>query len=156
VSNRRQDKTTKKQIVEWAIRNLDECGMGCDADEYHCRCWRCGYVRNTERCHVIPHSLSGPDEPYNYRLLCSECHQEAPNVADPSAMDKWIRDTSVPTYDTFWEMRGIMESIMKKTSTHFGHKGINDSTKEWVLEEFRKEWKKKQDNDYKEILEMIS
>ena len=156
MSNRRQDKTTKKQIVEWAIRNLDECGMGCDADEYHCRCWRCGYVRNTERCHVIPHSLGGPDEPYNYRLLCSECHQEAPNVADPSAMDKWIRDTSVPTYDTFWEMRGIMESIMKKTSTHFGHKGINDSTKEWVLEEFRKEWKKKQDNDYKEILEMIS
>jgi len=49
-----------------------------------------------------------------------------------------------------------MESIMKKTSTHFGHKGINDSTKEWVLEEFRKEWKKKQDNDYKEISEMIS
>jgi hypothetical protein len=126
LSNRRQDKTTKKQIVEWAIRNLDECGMGCDADEYH-------------------------DEPYNYRLLCSECHQEAPNVADPSAMDKWIRDTSVPTYDTFWEMRGIMESIMKKTSTHFGHKGINGSTKEWVIKEFSKEWNKKQ-----EISEMIS
>jgi hypothetical protein len=69
-------------------------------------------------------------------------------------MDKWIRDTSVPTYDTFWERRGIMESIMKKTSTHFGHKGINDSTKEWVVEEFRKEWKKKQDNDYKEIADM--
>ena len=32
MSKRRQDKTTKKQIVEWAIRNLDECGMGCDAD----------------------------------------------------------------------------------------------------------------------------
>jgi hypothetical protein len=151
LSKRRQDKTTKKQIVEWAIRNLDEGGMGCDADEYHCRCWRCGYVRNTERCHVIPHSLSGPDEPYNYRLLCSECHQEAPNVADPSAMDKWIRDTSVPTYDTFWEMRGTMESIMKKTSTHFGHKGINGSTKEWVIKEFSKEWNKKQ-----EISEMIS
>ena len=150
MSNRRQDKTTKKQIVEWAIRNLDECGMGCDADEYHCRCWRCGYVRNTERCHVIPHSLGGPDEPYNYRLLCNDCHQEAPNVADPSAMDKWIRDTSVPNYDTFWEMRGIMENIMKKTSTHFGHKGINDSTKEWVLEEFRKEWDKKMSNLCKE------
>jgi 5-methylcytosine-specific restriction endonuclease McrA len=142
MSKRRQDKTTKKQIVEWAIRNLDECGMGCDANEYHRRCWRCGYVRNTERCHVIPHSLGGPDEPHNYRLLCNDCHQEAPNVDSPTAMDEWIRDTSVSTYDTFWEIRKVTKSVMDKTSIHFGHKGLNHSTREWVLKEFRKEWKK--------------
>jgi hypothetical protein len=61
LSNRRQDKTTKKQIVEWAIRNLDECGMGCDADEYHCRCWRCGYVRNTEMMNLITTDCYAPN-----------------------------------------------------------------------------------------------
>ena len=50
-------KTTKKQIVEWGMANINECGYGVDASEMSSRCWRCGYERETERCHVIPKSL---------------------------------------------------------------------------------------------------
>ena len=129
---KREMKTTHKQIVEWAQRNLDECGMGSDADEFATRCWRCGYDdKPLERCHVIPHSLGGKDEPSNYRLLCGTCHLEAPNVADPKAMDNWIRETSVPCYNRFWHIREVFASAMKKTSWHFGQK-MNDSTKEWI------------------------
>ena len=129
---KREMKTTHKQIVEWAQHNLNECHMGSDADEFATRCWRCGYDdKPLERCHVIPHSLGGKDEPSNYRLLCGTCHKEAPNVADPKAMDKWIQKTSLPFYDRFWHVREVFDTGMKKASVHWGEK-LNASTKEWI------------------------
>lgn len=128
-------KTTKKQIVEWGITNINECGYGVDASEMSSRCWRCGYERETERCHVIPKSLGGPDIPSNYRLLCHDCHHEAPNVNDPNAMDDWIRETCAPFYDTYWKIRNITEDVIKDTSWHFGHSDLNESTKKWVAKE---------------------
>ena len=130
--------TTKKQIVEWGMKNINESGYGVDAADMHERCWRCGYVRETQRCHVIPHSLGGPDIPSNYRLLCEECHHEAPNVNDPNAMDEWIRKTCVPNYDTFWKYREILFDVVKETTHHFGHSNLNDSTRKWVEKEFKR------------------
>ena len=138
-------KTTKKQIVEWGMSNINECGYGVDASEMSSRCWRCGYERETERCHVIPKSLGGPDIPSNYRLLCSDCHHEAPNVNDPNAMDDWIRETCVSCYDTYWKIRkqveDLMKDVIKDTSYHFGHSGLNESTKIWAQKELLKRWK---------------
>ena len=137
-------KTTKKQIVEWGMLNIDECGYGVDAAEMHNRCWRCGYERPTERCHVIPASLGGSDTPSNYRLLCHDCHLEAPNVADPDAMDKWIRDTCHSTYDDFWKEKDKQFSLIKKYSEqaimHWGEKNFNSSTKKWIAEKAAEEY----------------
>ena len=133
----RNIKTTKKQIVDWGMRNINEVGFPVDADQMETRCWRCGYERKTERAHVIPDSLKGEDKAYNYRLLCHECHLENPNVNDPNEMDNWIRSTGVGVYDTFWEIRKIWDSVWEDSTYHWGKK-LNDSTKEWMSKEFLK------------------
>jgi len=137
MSKRTSIKTTKKQIVDWGMCNINEVGFPVDASEMNTRCWRCGYKRNTERCHVIPHSLEGIDEPSNYRLLCHDCHLENPNVNDPNAMDDWIRSTGIGQYDAFWKIRECFDSVWEEVTYHWGEK-LNDSTKEWMSKEFLK------------------
>ena len=66
-------------------------------------CWRCGCERTTQRCHIVPSSLGGRDEPDNIVALCAMCHDEAPNVSDPRAMWEWIRETkNTGFYNAFW------------------------------------------------------
>ena len=137
----RSIKTTHKQILEYHYEHTNECGLGCDADEWHHRCWRCGYVRSLERCHIIPNSLGGPDEPSNYVLLCNDCHLENPNVKDSNEMWNWIRRTSVSTYDTFWELRNILKETVQDSTHHFGEV-MNKSTKYWILREYKKRLEK--------------
>ena len=130
--------TTKKQIVEWAMANINELDYGVDRSEMDTHCWRCGHERYTERCHVIPDALDGEDTPSNYRLLCSECHLEAPNVNDPDEMDKWIRRTNVGTYERFWEVRKLYNEISSKTIIHWGEGNINPSTQKWIITQLNK------------------
>ena len=130
-------RTTKRQIVDWGMRNIDECGYGVDASEMNTRCWRCGHERHTEKCHVIPYSLGGEDKPYNYRLFCSDCHLEQPNVNDYDATDEWVRETNVGSYDCFWKIREIFNTLWEDVTRHWGQK-LNNSTKEWMAKEFHK------------------
>lgn len=137
MSKRPYMKTTNKQIVDWGMRNIDECGYGVDATEMDTHCWRCGHERPTERCHVIPHSLGGEDKPHNYRLFCRDCHFEQPNVNDYEATDKWVRETNVGMYNTFWKIREIYDSVFDDVTWHWGE-NLNNSTKEWMNQELNK------------------
>ena len=138
---RKRIKTTKQQIVEWGMKNIDECNYGVDASEMHSHCWRCGCDdKSTERCHVIPDSLGGEDTPSNYRLLCNRCHLEAPNVNDNNEMDKWIRRTNIGVYNTFWKVRESFIEAHDKATLHWGQ-NMNQSTKNWVIEEFQRNLK---------------
>ena len=102
-------KTKIKDIVDYWFTRVDECGLSVDASEAHERCWRCGCKKNLERCHIIPASLGGKDEPSNLVLLCKRCHLENPNVNDPEIMWDWLRAYGVPFYDTFWDLLGQKE-----------------------------------------------
>lgn len=102
-------KTTSKQIVDYWKENWADHGIGVkweDATEY---CWRCSYKRRLQRCHIIPASLGGKDEPSNMVLLCKTCHSEGPNVEDPEIMWEWIGAYQVPKYNTFWLIQGMKE-----------------------------------------------
>ena len=152
MSKKRTIKTTVKQIVDWGQRNIDECGYGVDAAEMETHCWRCGHDdRPLERCHVIPHSLGGEDTPSNYRLLCNACHHEATNVNDPNAMDEWIRETCIASYNRFWPMREIIKEAAKDASIHFGHGGWNLSTSEWVMKRIMKLYYKRFPSKYSDL-----
>lgn len=98
---RKPIKTTKKEIVDYWASKQEEVGLSVDWSEAHERCWRCGYKKPLERCHIIPDSLGGKDEPENLVLLCKRCHIEAPNVEDKNFMWDWIRAYGTPFYDTF-------------------------------------------------------
>lgn len=108
-NNREDIKTTKEEIVDYWVRVEDECGLSVDWSEALIRCWRCGYKANLQRCHIIPYSLGGKDEPSNFVLLCSRCHIDAPNVESKTFMWDWIRANGTPLYDTFWQIRAQKE-----------------------------------------------
>ena len=153
-------KTKKQEIVDYWTNRQYEQDMGCDWSEAHERCWRCGYKKKLERCHILPDALEGKDDPSNLILLCSGCHVEAPNVTDSEYMWEWIKNTNVGFYDKFWLDRFIKEytneygdellkklcsypkyhimkewkKIYKKTINHAGEK-INISTSHWVFKE---------------------
>ena len=108
---RQNIKTKKEEIVKyWFFEQMvDESGLSVDAAEAHERCWRCGCEYNLERCHIIPASLGGKDEPSNLVLLCHRCHLDNPNITDPEIMWDWIRAYGVAIYDTFWDRLGQKE-----------------------------------------------
>jgi putative transposon-encoded protein len=156
-------KTKKQEIVDYWTNRQYEQDMGCDWSEAHERCWRCGYKKKLERCHIIPNALEGKDIPSNFVLLCGACHVEAPNVTDSEYMWEWIKDTkSQELYDQFeickfikeytekygdeiliklcsYPKKHIMkeyEKVYEKVSVHFGQSGkVNTSTKHWMFKE---------------------
>jgi hypothetical protein len=110
-------KTSHEEIIlYWSSRNdQDELAINfSDASE---RCWRCGYISKLEKCHIVPHSLGGPDLPSNYVLLCHMCHLEGPNVSDPEFFWDWLKAHRAIFNDTYWTTRGIKEYefIYKRT-----------------------------------------
>ncbi len=105
-------KKSRKKTPAWLTAAIayhsqrkDESRMGCDWDEAHHLCWRCGHHRSLQQCHIVPASLGGSDNPDNMVGLCCECHDEMPNVKDPDAVWQWIAATCVPMHDTFWHIR---------------------------------------------------
>lgn len=102
-------KTTKKEIVDYWSSIQDECGLSVDWAEAEERCWRCGYKKKLQRCHIIPDSLGGKDEPSNLVLLCERCHIDAPNIESKTFMWDWIRANGTSFYDTFWQKRAEKE-----------------------------------------------
>lgn len=145
-----------RQIVDYWMDHEDECGLAVDWAEAQERCWRCGYQTRLQRCHIIPDSCGGSNEPSNLVLLCGRCHREAPNVQDRRFMWIWMRATCMPLYDMYWTMRGcqefkkmfgrepfsrpefltlapdhvlaLMREEMRKATVHFGEGRMNPST----------------------------
>ncbi|MBR0405275.1 MAG: HNH endonuclease [Eggerthellaceae bacterium] len=106
---RKQNKTAIREIVEYWSGIVDECDLSVDWAEAEERCWRCGSVKELTRCHIVPHSLGGNDEPSNYVVLCRQCHEEGPNVSEPEIMWDWLMAYSCSLYDTFWRIEGEHE-----------------------------------------------
>ncbi|MCV6636236.1 HNH endonuclease signature motif containing protein [Candidatus Albibeggiatoa sp. nov. NOAA] len=156
-------KTTHQEIVEYWSRHQDECGLSVDWSEAEELCWRCTQKRSLQRCHIVPHALGGSEEPNNLVLLCSQCHAEAPNVADSEFMWTWLRSHAVSFYGSYWYSRGLQEfefiygrkplsrffeknessllpklntiisKYMNQTNTHWGQGQINPATIAWLL-----------------------
>lgn len=108
-NKRTKIKTKIQEIIDYWIKIEKEYYLNFDWSEAHIVCWRCGCKRKLQRCHIIPDSLGGKDEPSNFVLLCSECHQEAPNVESSTFMWDWIKSFHNPFYNTFQQNRALDE-----------------------------------------------
>lgn len=42
------------------------------------------------RCHIIPHSAGGEDNPNNLFLLCEDCHINSPDTSNQSNFFRWV------------------------------------------------------------------
>lgn len=109
MSIRKQIRTSKKEIVDYWDRIIEESELSIDFAEAEERCWKCAYKSTLHRCHIIPDSLGGEDAPYNLVLLCHRCHIEAPNINDKDFFWDWLKAHKVPFYDTYWTLRGMKE-----------------------------------------------
>lgn len=137
MSEREKIKTNIEDIVKYWSKYIDESDISVDQTESASHCWRCGCRKNLERCHIIPYSLGGLDEPKNLVLLCKRCHSEGPNVTDVEIMWDWIKAYKVPCYETFWSLKGMKEykfiygkSIEDEFKTIFNKAKILSNSKE--------------------------
>ena len=98
------------------------------------------HAKYLEICHIIPHAMDGPNEVSNYVLLCSDCHKDAPNVADPSYMKRWI--TNPPS-------RNLILDQMNEMSSELSALGITNEDLEIIID-FEKwnNWDYTQDLDF--------
>lgn len=106
---KRTSKTKHQQIIDHWSSKVYEGELSIDFSEANERCWRCGYKSKLEKCHIVPHSLGGKDEPNNYVLLCKLCHEENPNVRNQKIMWDWLKAHKADFYDTYWTLRGMKE-----------------------------------------------
>ena len=57
--------------------------------------WRGRYSKwddcPVERCHITPKSKGGANTPDNIVLMCSTCHDLAPDAVDPRAFGQWAK-----------------------------------------------------------------
>lgn len=93
--------TTYKQIVDYYKTSVHEEDLNIDFVDLHNRCWNCGEIAKLYRCHIIPSSANGKDEPCNYVLLCRTCHENAPNCISPDIMWDWLNSNKFYCYDTY-------------------------------------------------------
>jgi len=157
-------KRRKKRVPRW-IRDavaywqdrIYEGDIGCDWNEADVRCWRCGYLRSCQRCHIVPQSLGGSDDVQNLIPLCADCHDEMPNVDDAQEVWRWIAKDHGEIHDTYWTLRAIQEAglspqqisafdrerlatlMEQRCSHHFGQlhgrARLNTATLAWVLKQ---------------------
>lgn len=168
-------KTSIDDIVKYWTKRQDECGLSVDWSEANERCWCCGYRKNLQKCHIIPDSIGGKDEPSNLVLLCARCHINAPNVDSKTFMWDWIRANGTPFYDTYFNIKAYKEyefiykksffeelrerdiisprdyksffSIPEaKSANHFAHPWKNDSTYAGLLRIRLEEYDKRHPN----------
>lgn len=104
---RRSQKAWILRAVDYWSAKVSEMDIGCDWDEADVRCWRCGYLRSCQMCHIVAKSLGGSDDVDNIIPLCAECHDEMPNVIDPAVVWHWIKADHGQVHETYWTLRAI-------------------------------------------------
>lgn len=164
-----------KKVKEWVVQSIcywseripeEDIGVDWGDGTAENHCWRCGCKRSLQKCHIVPKSLGGLDDPSNIIPLCAMCHDEAPNVDDPNEMWNWIKEDHGSLNNLFWINKGfekvnltevqkkliskkskrfieITKKVLNRTGTHFGqHSGgsrTTVSTWAWVIRESFKE-----------------
>jgi hypothetical protein len=137
--------TSPTDIVKYWELRIDECGLPVDWADALDHCWRCTEsTTRLQRCHIVPASQGGPDEPANLVLLCARCHRENPNISDAPIMWKWIKQSTelrrkhlgaeaAAGYGFYWTARAaeeyerlfgsrLLEDLHKMEATHEGIK----------------------------------
>jgi hypothetical protein len=86
----------------------------------HKRCWCCGHKSKLQECHIVPRSLGGSDNASNVVPLCAQCHDEAPDVADPGEMFRWIASQQNPVsglgLGRYWHLHDTTTSFGQQLS----------------------------------------
>ena len=129
IMSEHKNRTLINEIVDYWASRIDECDLSVDWSEAEEYCWNCGSPKELTRCHIVPHSLGGKDEPSNFVVLCRRCHEEAPNVEDPRIMWDWLVAHKSSLYKTYWVVEGLREyEFMYKRSVEDDIRFIHENS----------------------------
>ncbi len=142
-------------LVSYWSQRICESDIGVDWDDADERCWRCGCDRTLQKCHIVAKQFGGSDDEQNIVPLCSFCHDEMPDVRDPSEVWRWIRETKPLFYGTLVAERAMaiclqrgvnfenfdsvkLKALQEDMGIHFMQNGTGARTKvatiAWALE----------------------
>lgn len=150
------------ECVDYWCSRVDESEIGVDWADARERCWRCGANRKLQKCHIVAKQFGGTTSPDNLVALCSQCHDEQPDVIDPGEVWRWIAETKPKYgYGTLWieralaiaQSRGVdisrfdVDAFNRITESsvglhlmqHGGGARIKTSTWAWAIEQACKE-----------------
>ena len=88
-------------------------------------CWCCGHrTPRLQKCHIIPKSLGGTNNPENIVPLCSQCHDKAPDVIDNKIMFEWIKEQQNPTsglgLGRYWHVQSLIDDLVPDIIETYG------------------------------------
>lgn len=95
------------ECVDYWSSRVFEWDIGVDWSDATEHCWRCGSKRSLQRCHIVAKQFGGDDSPSNIVALCAECHDEAPDVTDPTEIWRWIKETRASFYGSLKAERAL-------------------------------------------------
>lgn len=112
-----------RECWDYHSERISELDVAVDWGNWDCerdRCWCCGHEGRLQRCHVVPQSLGGNDTAANIVPLCAQCHDEAPDVIDPSEMFRWIAAQQNPIaglgLGRYWHLRDTITGFARQAS----------------------------------------
>ena len=80
-----------------------------------------------QRCHLVPRSLGGSDDPSNVVMLCVECHDLAPDLANRETMLDWMAKQDWLTRSSA-KFKAAWESIIGQDTCDVGQFGADYSS----------------------------
>jgi len=90
---------------------------GHERDSLRVKGW--DFATDLNRCHLVPASAGGKDEPSNYVLMCDECHDECPDCVDIDLMLNWInKGKNRYTQKILTSIKSIMGDDEKKIAEY--------------------------------------
>jgi hypothetical protein len=121
-----------KDCWDYHSQHISELDVAVDWgnwDSEYSRCWCCGHTGKLQKCHIIPKSLGGDDIASNFVPLCSQCHDEAPDVMDKVEMFRWIKDQQNPLcglgLGRYWHVKDILLNKLGHYSKEFNPELFN-------------------------------
>lgn len=110
-------------VDDWLEPKCWGCGKPVNID-FDCstteKAWdSCKVREKLQRCHILPGSCGGADEPCNLFLLCGQCHVASPDTTNKSAFFRWVfRERALK--DNGWP---ILPDFMKKIEEEISDRG---------------------------------
>lgn len=90
---------------------------------------------NLQRCHIVPKSLGGSNDMSNLFLMCSECHDEAPDTTSKKIFLNWVKEQ-----DYHWDVFEEAIKVFKMLGIDIGKKEESDKFCKIIKSENFKKW----------------
>lgn len=144
---KRQPLPTMSDILAYWGKNQDDLytKTGYLLDRGEPTCWACndtfegrfdqGNTRRArwensplQRCHIVPDSLGGSNDPSNFVLMCRTCHDLSPDTTSPEILFAWMRSQS-----KLWRIVDSLSKAFSDFGANLSEMNESDMARLWQI-----------------------